>query len=66
MGLVIRSGVNDSAMQILGSDNTGVIGKAIFYKGVYVSNIYISNNCFSSNNYAGFFGSLGQENDNKI
>jgi hypothetical protein len=62
-GLVNRTGINNSAMQILGSDNTGVIGKAMFYKGIDVNNIYISNNCFSSNIYAGYYGSLGQEYD---
>ena len=31
-GLIIRAGTNNSAMQILGTDNTGVIGKAIFFR----------------------------------
>jgi len=52
-GLIVRAGTNNSAMQILGTDNTGSIGKAIFYKGIDVGNINISNNCFSNNNYAG-------------
>ena len=51
-------------MQILGTDNTGVIGKAIFYKGIDVNNIYISNNCFNNNFYAGYYGTTtGEEND---
>ena len=41
VGLIVRAGTNNSAMQILGTDNTGVIGKAFFFIKVQMQVIFI-------------------------
>ena len=62
-GLVIRTGINDSAMQILGSENTGSVGKVIFCKNVDVGNISITGNASGITKAMVGLGNVDNTND---